>query len=151
MALIDIRNCFRASNRDIPNELTEKIASMAAMLRLWRHGDGKLALFHGSKEGGVSLFEAVIALSESRRKTVTDAPATGFQRLSAGKSILIVDTGITEDNGLSSHASPLSFELSIGKQRLVVNCGTSPGDTALKEPLKSSVAHSMLTLSLIHI
>ena len=150
MALIDIRNCFRASNRDIPNELTEKIASMAAMLRLWRHGDGKLALFHGSKEGGVSLFEAVIALSESRRKTVTDAPATGFQRLSAGKSILIVDTGTTEDNGLSSHASPLSFELSIGKQRLVVNCGTSPGDTALKEPLKSSVAHSMLTIDNIN-
>ena len=146
MALIDIRNCLRVCSWKVPEELIQTIFKMTSMLRLWRHGDGKLALFHGTKEGGVSLLESVIALSESGRKTVTEAPNTGFQRLVSGRSTLIVDTGGSKGSSGTSHSSPLSFEFSIGKQRLIVNCGTSPGDILLKDPLRSSPAHSMLTI-----
>ena len=146
MALIDIRNSFRACEWNSSDELQQAIASMTAILRLWRHGDGKLALFHGTKEGGAALLESVIAQSESRRKTITNAPVTGFQRLVAGRSIVIVDTGDAKVLDSVAHSSPLSFEFSTGKHRLIVNCGTSPGDMALKNPLKSSVAHSMLTI-----
>ena len=59
---------------------------------------------------------------------------------------MIVDTGDAKVLDSVAHSSPLSFEFSTGKHRLIVNCGTSPGDMALKNPLKSSVAHSMLTI-----
>jgi uncharacterized heparinase superfamily protein len=146
MALIDIRNCLRVCRWKVPEELIQIIFKMTSMLRLWRHGDGKLALFHGTKEGGASLLESVIALSESGRKTVTEAPNTGFQRLASGRSTLIVDTGGSNGSSGTSHSSPLSFEFSIGKQRLIVNCGTSPGEVLLKNLLRSSPAHSMLTI-----
>ena len=68
MALIDIRNSFRACEWKAADDLQQAIASMTAILRLWRHGDGKLALFHGTKEGGGALLESVIAQSESRAK-----------------------------------------------------------------------------------
>jgi uncharacterized heparinase superfamily protein len=71
---------------------------------------------------------------------------TGFQRLVAGRSVVIVDTGDAKILDSVAHSSPLSFEFSTGKHRLIVNCGTSPGDVALKNPLRSSVAHSMLTI-----
>ena len=146
MALIDIRNCLRVCRWVVPEELIQTIFKMTSMLRLWRHGDGKLALFHGTKEGGASLLDSVIALSESGRKAVTEAPNTGFQRLVSGRTTLIVDTGGSNGSSETSHSSPLSFECSIGKQRLIVNCGTSPGDVLLKNLLRSSPAHSMLTI-----
>ena len=144
MALIDIRNGFRARRWPVPDLLGDAIDRMTAMLRLWRHGDGKLALFNQTTEGASALLVSVIAQSESRRKATSDAPDTGFQRLSAGRTCVIVDTGTP--NGLDdrAHASPLSFELSSGKQRLVVNCGTSPGDQRWQGPLRASAAHSML-------
>jgi uncharacterized heparinase superfamily protein len=145
-ALIDARGAFRAVARDYPAELDDTIDRMTAMLRLWRHGDGKLSLFNQTTEARQAFLETVIARSESRLKATTEAPDTGFQRLTGGRTCLIVDTGAPSPFEASAHASPLAFELSSGKQRLVVNCGTSIGDARWRGPLRASAAHSMLVI-----
>lgn len=146
MALIDIRNGFRARGWPVPDLLDDAIDRMTAMLRLWRHGDGRLALFNQTTEGAPALLESVIAQSESRRKAALEAPDTGFQRLTAGRTCVIVDTGMPSGLENHAHASPLAFEFSAGKQRLVVNCGTSLGDARWRGPLRASAAHSMLII-----
>lgn len=144
--LIDIRGAFRAAARGHPAGLDDAIDRMTAMLRLWRHGDGRLALFNQTTEARPALLETIIARSESRLKATTDAPDTGFQRLTGGRTCLIVDTGAPIPLETSAHASPLAFELSSGKQRLIVNCGTSIGDARWRGPLRASAAHSMLVI-----
>ncbi len=146
MALIDIRTAFRAAGRASPADLDEAIDRMTAMLRLWRHGDGRLALFHQATENRSALLESLIARSESRFKTAAEAPDTGFQRLTGGRSCLIMDTGAPSPIEGCAHASPLAFELSVGKQRLIVNCGTSNADPRWRGPLRASAAHSMLMI-----
>jgi uncharacterized heparinase superfamily protein len=145
-ALIDIRAAFRAVDRGIPDGIDEAIGRMTAILRLWRHGDGRLALFNQTTEAQPAYLETVIARSESRLKAKTEAPDTGFQRLTGGRTCLIVDTGTPRPDDPSAHASPLAFELSSGKQRLIVNCGTSIGDMRWRGPLRASAAHSMLVI-----
>ncbi len=66
---------------------------MAPALRVMRHGDGGLALFNGSKEESSSLID--IALTQAGRGgrgplALVDG---GFQRLQAGRSVVIVDCG----------------------------------------------------------
>ena len=57
------------------------------------------------------------------------ALASGFQRMAAGTSLVIVDAGSPPGRGMDgiAHAGTLSFEMSAAHERLVVNCGTYPG------------------------
>jgi len=146
MSLIDIRTALRAAGREPSVDLDNAIDRMTSMLRLWRHGDGRLALFNQSTETRSGLLETILARSESRLKTTTDAGDTGFQRLTGGRTCVIIDTGATSQAENSAHASPLAFEMSAGKQRLIVNCGTSIGDPRWSGPLRASAAHSMLMI-----
>jgi uncharacterized heparinase superfamily protein len=145
-ALIDIRGAFRAVGRDPPADLKDAIDRMTAMLRLWRHGDGRLSLFNQSTEERPALLETLVARSESRLKAKTSAPDTGFQRLTGGRTCVIVDTGAPSSFESSAHSSPLAFEMSSGKHRLIVNCGSSIGDPRWRGPLRASAAHSMLVI-----
>jgi uncharacterized heparinase superfamily protein len=146
MSLIDTRTALRAAGREPSADLDDAIDRMTSMLRLWRHGDGRLALFNQSTETRPGLLETILARSESRLKTATDATDTGFQRLTGGRTCVIVDTGAPSQVENSAHASPLAFEMSAGKQRLIVNCGTSIGDPRWSGPLRASAAHSMLMI-----
>ena len=56
----------------------------------------------------------------------------GFQRLQAGRSLVLVDCGAPPPPGLDgdAHAGTLSFEMSHGRERLIVNCGAYHGPNA---------------------
>jgi len=56
---------------------------------------------------------------------VSNAPHSGYQRIDAGDTALLMDTGQPPPLALSqeAHAGCLSFELSWKTHRLVVNCG----------------------------
>jgi uncharacterized heparinase superfamily protein len=85
---------------------------------------------------------------------------TGFQRLQAGRTVVIADAGAPSAargrdvaSGLprgadrGAHAGTLSFEMSIGRDRLVVNCGAAPAaETDWRDALRATAAHSTLVL-----
>ena len=144
MALIGLRDAFRFAGRKLPPSLPDTIDRMASMLRLWRHPDGGLALFNRSVQCDPELMKSILKRAESRRKAARQAPDSGFCRIAAGRSCVIVDTGAPASTEGCAHAAPLAFEFSVGRQRLIVNCGTSRNDQRWARLLRASAAHSTL-------
>lgn len=142
--LLDIRSALNNAGEPPSAWLSDAIERMAPMLRAFRHGDGRLALFHGAKEGDRSLSDALLAASKVATSAHASAPEVGFERLTAGRTLVIVDVGAPPVGG---HASPLAFEMSHGRERLVVNCGAFGGDDERwRSALRSTPAHSTLTV-----
>lgn len=130
--------------------LDETIGRMTGVLRLLRHGDGGLALFNATTEETAWKLDSLLARTESKTRAISSAPDTGFERLASGRTALIVDTGVPDARigaGVGViHAGTLAFELSVGKERLIVNCGAAPGDPRWGSALKASAAHSTLVV-----
>jgi uncharacterized heparinase superfamily protein len=148
--LVDLRAALTAAHREVPGALQGAIDRMSPMARLFRHGDGRLALFNGSLEGDDRDLTTLLAQTGSRARASASAPHSGFQRLSAGRTVLIADVGAPPPPGADTeaHAGTLSFELSLGKDRLVVNCGAAAdGDPEWRQALAGTAAHSTLSVN----
>jgi len=143
--LIDVRAALGSAERRAPAELIAAIDRMAPMLRFFRHGDGGLALFNGSWEGERTLMDLVLARSGSSEPAPAMALQSGFQRLAAGTSLVLVDSGSPPGRGMDggAHAGTLSFEMSAAHERLIVNCGVYPGAVPeWKRFMRFTAAHS---------
>ncbi len=142
-----IRALLLAAHIEVPLELQGVIDRMPPMLRAMRHGDGALALFNGSFEEDRAQVDTVLADTGVRGKALTSAPHSGFQRLAAGRTVIIADVGKPLlASVVNTHAGTLSFEMSVGKDRLVVNCGapSSEGNHWFAA-LRATAAHSTLS------
>jgi uncharacterized heparinase superfamily protein len=140
--LVAAREAIRAAGRDTPEFLQNAIDRMGPTLRAFRHGDGALALFNGGFEASAEAVDLTLARADARGKALDNAPHTGFQRLVARKTAVVVDVGAG-----GGHAGCLAFELSAGKRRIVVNCGSGRwrgGGWAAAA--RATAAHSTLTV-----
>lgn len=147
--LIPLRQQIAARGQDAPSRLFNGVDRMGPMLRLFRHGDGDLALFNGMGPTALDDLGAALAHADLRAQPMLNAPASGYQRIEAGDSLLIMDVGPPPPRAFSqeAHAGALSFELSSGAQRLVVNCGAPAGARSeLRRAARATAAHSTLTL-----
>ncbi len=127
--LLPLRQLFSARQLQPPAALNNAIDRMMPMLRFFRHADGNFAQFNGMGPTPVDLLATVLAYDDARGTPVSNAPHSGYQRLDADDSALIMDTGRPPPVGLSqeAHAGCLSFEMSWRAYRLVVNCGLPRG------------------------
>ena len=147
--LIEIRAMLQAAQAPAPQSLAGIIERMSVALRLLRHGDGGLALFNGTIEVSPSLIEQVLTQSGRAGRMVVALEDGGFTRLQAGRTVVIADSGAPPPKGLDrfAHAGTLSFELSAGRERLIVNCGARPGAISeWHDALRSTAAHSTLVV-----
>jgi uncharacterized heparinase superfamily protein len=148
--LIDIRTVLRAGQSETPSAVQDAIGRMAPMLRLFRHGDRRLALFNDSLEEDGVLIDLVLTRSETRGRAPTHAPDSGFERLQAADSLVVVDTGRPPPPGFDehAHAGALSFEMSHGRERIIVNCGAYRGAKPnWWRVARASAAHSVLVVA----
>ena len=159
--LIEIRNLLHGVNVNAPAELSAALERAGQALRLFRHGDGALALFNGSREEGAALVDLVLTQGQARGRAPMLLEETGFQRMQAGRTLVICDAGAPPvgrardvASGLPrgadrlSHAGTLSFEMSIGRDRMIVNCGAAPaGQGEWRDALRATAAHSTLVLA----
>jgi uncharacterized heparinase superfamily protein len=123
---------------------------MAPMIRFFRLGDGGLAVFNGGGESDARMVTALLASDDAKGMPFGHARHSAYQRLASGKVLVLVDTGIAPPGALSvtAHAGCLSFEMSSGPQRIIVNCGSAPGEDAQWDAaLRATAAHSTLTLA----
>ncbi|MDD3288591.1 MAG: heparinase II/III family protein [Alphaproteobacteria bacterium] len=147
--LIDIRSALRAARLELLYELTSAIDRMVPALKLFRHGDGKLALFNGSSEESELWIEAAITLAETRGRVMRRLAQTGYERITAGRSLLLVDMAAPAHRPYDryAHAGLLSFEFSVGRERIIVNCGAhNQDDENWRLALAATAAHSTLAL-----
>ena len=115
-----------------------------------RHGDGGLALFNGSKEENGTLIDLVLTQAGRGGRGPSSLTEGGFHRMQAGRSVLIVDCGPPPPPGVDrfAHAGTLSMELSVGRDRLIVNCGAFPaGPPRMARRRRATAAHSTLVIA----
>ncbi|MEM8572449.1 MAG: heparinase II/III family protein [Pseudomonadota bacterium] len=95
------------------------------VLRPLRMGDGSFARFHGGSGGDSDQLDK--ALAELRIGAQQKPPLSmGFCRLTGGRNALVLDAAEPPKGPLaqSAHASTLAFEWSVGRQPVIVNCGS---------------------------
>ena len=148
--LTEIRALLQASQTLPPPALGSAILRMAAALRMLRHGDGGLALFNGSKEEQPALIEVVLAQAGRTGRGPVKLDNGRFVRLQTGRTVMLIDAGPPPPAGLDryAHAGTLSMEMSVGRERLIVNCGAMPGaDAEWHDATRSTAAHSTLVVA----
>ena len=143
--LVDVRASLGAAGRAIPDALQAQIEALAGAVRFLRHGDGGLALFDGANEGESWLIDTLLAHAVPRAAQPLRLAGTGYDRLQAGRSVALMDTGSPPPPGFdaNAHAGALAFEFSVGKERLIVNAGSAPAsDAQARATTRGTSAHS---------
>ena len=148
--IIMVTDALNAISQEIPHPVRSAHDRIAPMLRFFRHGDGGLALFNGSTESNAKMIAGLLARDEVRGQPFGYARHSGYQRLAAGKSLVVLDCGSAPPGpfSLQAHAGCLAFEMSSSGERLIVNCGaTGPQHPQWESALRATAAHSALTLA----
>jgi uncharacterized heparinase superfamily protein len=159
--LIEIRNLLNGAGINPPALLATVLERAGQALRLFRHGDGGLAQFNGTREDGAGLVDLVLTQGQARGRAPMLLEESGFHRLQAGRTLIIADaaappparakdaaTGLPRGADRFAHAGTLSFEMSVGRDRMIVNCGAAPGAPAeWRDALRATAAHSTLVLA----
>src|SRR6185312_3362836 len=148
--VVSVMESLTAVGEEPPHILRNAHDRMAPMLRFFRHGDGALALFQGGGEGDTRMIAGLLARDEVRGQPFQHARHSGYQRLTAGRSLLVLDCGKTPEGpfSLEAQAGAGAFEFSSGADRIIVNCGVAgPGNEAWSGALRATAAHSTLTLA----
>lgn len=147
--LLPLRSTYAARGLDAPSGLVSAIDRIVPHLKMLRHPDGSMALFNGMGLSQVDALATIFASHDSGGRAATEAPYSGYQRLEAGQSVLIVETGPPPPFAASGEAMAgcLSFEFSHGRQRILVNCGTPrQAERRLPLELRATAAHNATTL-----
>ena len=145
--LIWLMASLNAAGAPVPLAVQGAIDHMAPMLGFFRHGDGALALFHGGVEEDPAVLAETLAALPARVRPRSAAPYAGYERLSAGNAVVLMDAGppaAPPFDGLA-HAGTLAFEFGVGRERLVVNCGHRRGER-WRQASRSTAAHSTVVV-----
>lgn len=146
--LLPLRQTFAARGLEPPVDVTRAIDRMLPMLRLFRHYDGVLGLFNGMGLTPSDQLATLLAYDVVRAKPMQHSPYSGYERLEAKDTLVLVDIGAPPRFSMSeeAHAGCLSFELSYKDQHIVVNCGAAKGDSERSMAARSTAAHSTVSI-----
>jgi uncharacterized heparinase superfamily protein len=150
--LLDLHHVLTLTQRKLPDQLVSTIGNLASALKLLTHPDGGLALFNDTNEDEPTSVMLTMmradAASGVDARDLAQLPHSGFQRMAAGKSVVIAETGAPPPHGLDAHAhaGTLSFEFSYGPERLIVNCGAHPSADEWRAVQRATAAHTALVV-----
>lgn len=148
--LLPLRQLFAQRNQPVPRGIFAAIDRMLPALRFFRHADGATALFNGAGVTDNHLLAALSRYDETLGEPISQMRQSGYQRMAAGRAVVIADTGLPPAPTVSgdAHAGTLAFEFSAGGRRLVVNCGAPQRhDAGWRRLSRTTAAHSTLTLN----
>jgi uncharacterized heparinase superfamily protein len=148
--LLPLRQVFSARNIPPPPALLNAIDRLMPMLRFFRHGDGNFALFNGMGPTPTDLLTTILAYDDARGTPVANAPHSGYQRLEARGTVILMDTGHPPPLAVSqdAHAGCLAMELSSKFNRIVVNCGLPANSReSWRQVARATAAHSTVTFN----
>jgi uncharacterized heparinase superfamily protein len=163
--VLDLLNLTRWKPATFTRALGETLAETSAAMLAWldgmTHPDGEIALFNDAAIGiapslaelaayAVRLDVSVPGCERRSGCTLTEWPDSGYIRMACGAATLLADIGPVGPDYLPAHAhaDTLSFELSLGVERVVVNGGTSRyGSGAERNFERSTAAHSTVEVA----
>lgn len=148
-SLVEIKLLLVESQNAVPETLQSAIDRMSPALRFYRHQDGGLCHFNGSREENAEHIDLTLIKADARGQPPRRLPYTGFERLLSGRILLLADTGSPPPPAFNrlSHAGTLSIEVSVGRERLITNCGAArTDDIAWHSVQRTTAAHSTLSI-----
>jgi uncharacterized heparinase superfamily protein len=134
--------------------LAARVPKMLRWLAAMTHPDGTLGRFNDCADGiapaNAELFRfagelGFVAADDDADRGVLVLPDSGYVRVERGRATAILDVAPVGPDHLPghAHADTLSFELSLGVRKVVVNGGTSRyGDGAERAHERATAAHS---------
>ena len=124
---------------------------MMPMMRFFRHGDGTFAHFNGMGPTPPDLMATILAYDDARGAPLANAPHSGYQRVELGEHGAADGYRRARRRSASAseaHAGCLSFELSHGLQRIVVNCGLpATNRETWRQVARATAAHSTVVFN----
>ncbi|GJE28994.1 heparinase II/III family protein [Methylobacterium organophilum] len=146
--LLPLRQSFLSRSIDPPEALLRAIDRMLPLFRLLRHGDASLSHFNGVGVTAADHLATLLVYDGGAAQTMLRAPISGYERLEAGRTVVVADVGQAPGPRESAEACAgcLSFEMTSGRERLVVNCGMPASGFELRRVARSTAAHSTATV-----
>lgn len=158
--VLDLINAARHYGR-VGDRLLAGLSGIAQRMRGWlavmTHPDGGPAFFNdcafgmAASRADLEAYAAKLGLSQVAEpgEGVHHLSASGYVRVNRGDMAAILDVAAIGPDYIPghAHADTLSFELSIGGERVIVNCGTStyaPGPQ--REAERATAAHSTVEI-----
>jgi uncharacterized heparinase superfamily protein len=158
--LLDLLNAhFAYGRQDAP--LAAKLREIASRMLVWsramRHPDCKIAFFNDSAHGIAPDPREIeryaqdlgLAAAPAPANRLTDLAASGYVRVERDNAVVLMDLAAVGPDYLlgHAHADTLSFELSVGTERIIVNGGTSVyGMGATRYAERGTAAHSTVVV-----
>lgn len=139
--LIILRSAYREVNLEQPNWLQSTLDKLGPFVRAMRFMGGSIAAFGGtSSQGGTAMeiqngTDAILHAAEAAGKAMESLPKTGYQRLDAGRSSLIMDVAPPPPVYLSAKAgaSTGAFEFADGPSKIIVSMGPAGSRTDMPD------------------
>ncbi len=123
-SLIMLEEVYLSSKMVFPKELRSAIDKIALTIKSVRHPDGNLPIFNGSYEINKNKIDILLLKSEiGGVHEVSNIRYGGYATILTKNAFIITDTGSPHSNSPCGFNSLLSTEVSINKQRLIVNRG----------------------------
>lgn len=147
--LLPLRQSYINLGHDVPSKLIPVIDRMYPAVRFFRHSSGDLALFNGASSALATDLMSVLRYDETAGQPFKALPHGGYQRLAGGETTVLIDTGKPLSARLSTtaHAGCLSFELSSGRNRFIINSGSPRfAGERLRQLARSTAAHSTVCI-----
>ncbi|WP_298951213.1 heparinase II/III family protein [uncultured Methylobacterium sp.] len=146
--LLPLRQSFLTRDIAPPEALLNAVDRMLPLLRLLRHGDASLGHHNGTGATEADQLATLLVYGGASGTPLMHAPYTGYTRLEGGPTLVVADVGPAPGPAFSAVAGAgcLSFELSSGAQRLVVNCGMPATGEDMRRLARTTAAHSTASL-----
>lgn len=158
--LLDVLNLAQAfgfeGNATI-RQLGARLGSMRAWLAAMRHPDGQIAFFNDAafdiapEPAAIEAYADRLGLPAMSpvEQPIAWLRSSGYVRMTAGAGVLLADAAPIGPDYLPghAHADTLSFELSVGGERVIVNGGTSVyGVGPDRQRERSTASHSTVEI-----
>lgn len=155
--LLDCYNLCQTCEIEPPAGLNGAIERMLNWSRVMRHPDGEIPFFN---DAALDIAAPPYALDDYARRLgfisdtenevcIKHLTSSGYARLKAGEATLFADMAPVGPDHLPghAHADTLSFELSLGRSRFIVNSGTSIYEAGTeRQRQRGTAAHSTVVI-----
>jgi uncharacterized heparinase superfamily protein len=159
--IINLMTAFRATLTPTETELARncvaRLPSMLHWLNALSHPDGRISFFNDAafdiapENALLHAYAGRLGIAGKPAKAgLTYLADSGYARMDRGDAVVLCDIGRIGPDYLPghAHADTLSFELSIGDERVVVNSGTSVyGQSEERQRQRGTKAHSTVVVS----
>ncbi|MGZ3273168.1 MAG: heparinase II/III family protein [Caulobacteraceae bacterium] len=128
-------------------ELSRAIDRLASTVRRLTLADGRLAALQGGEESDPTRIAAAVGEAPEASSTQS-LPHAGYEFLSGGQLLMVVDTGAPASGAWSASAcaQPLAIEVTAGADRLITSSAWSPR-AAAAQALRLTPAASTASVS----